>query len=319
MYKRILVPLDGSTNAAQAWPYGQLIAKATGAELEVLWIVESFAEVARSRMNPSGPDISTGGMGAASSFEDLQGIMEQLTAQAQAHLDEFVEDARKSGLTVTTVIREGDPSDVIVEVADALPDTLVTMGTHGRSGVARWVFGNVADRVIHHTSTSTLVVRSKEGEQRAPDTIKRVVVPADGSQISESAIPAAVEIAKALGVGITVLRSLDIGMSYTFPQTDLGDPPIPGVDKVREEGTAYAVAVADRIRSLGVADVDSHAIDERPADAIVDEVGPAGDKLVVMGSHGRSGPGRWLLGSVADVVVRHSAGPVLVVRADQPA
>jgi nucleotide-binding universal stress UspA family protein len=317
MFKRILVPLDGSTNAAQAWPYGQIIAKATGAELEVLWIVESFTDIARSKMNPGGPDVDSG-VGAPAGFDDLQNVMGQLKDQAQAHLDAFVHDAQAAGLTVTTVIREGDPSDVIVEVADASPDTLVVMGTHGRSGIARWVFGSVADRVIHHTSTSTLVVRSKENEQRPPESIKRVLLPADGSEVSERAIPTAVEVAKALGVGITVLRSLDIGMSYTFPQTDMGEPPIPGVDTVREEGTAYAVAIAERIRSLGIADVDSTAIDERPADAIVDEVGPEGDKLVVMGSHGRSGAGRWLLGSVADVVVRHSAGPVLIVRADEP-
>jgi nucleotide-binding universal stress UspA family protein len=316
MYKRVLVPLDGSTNAAQAWPYGQRIAKATGAELEVLWIVERFTDVARSALNRSGPDIDGTVATSATSFDDLETVMAKLREQAQAHLKDFIKDAQDAGLTVTTIVREGDPSDVIVEVADASPDTLVAMGTHGRSGVARWVFGSVADRVIHHTSTSTLVVRSKEGEQRSPESITRVIMPADGSEVSESAIPTAVEMAKALGVGITVLRSLDIGMSYTFPQTDLGDPPIPGVDKVREEGVAYADAIAERIRSLGIADVESHAIDERPADAIVDAVGPSGDKLVVMGSHGRSGPGRWLLGSVADVVVRHSAGPVLVVRAD---
>ncbi|MDA0797283.1 MAG: universal stress protein [Chloroflexi bacterium] len=145
-----------------------------------------------------------------------------------------------------------------------------------------------------------------------------MLLPADGSEISERAIPTAVAIAKALGVGITVLRSLDIGMSATFPQTDMGEPPIPGIDAVREEGTAYATAIAERIRSLGTADVDSKAIDDRPADAIVDEVGPQGDKLVVMGSHGRSGAGRWLLGSVSDTVVRHSAGPVLIVRNEEP-
>ena len=78
-------------------------------------------------------------------------------------------------------------------------------------------------------------------------------------------------------------------MSYTFPQTDLGKSSIPGIDKAREEGTSYAVAIVERIRSLGITDVDSRAIDERPADATVDEVSLQGDKLVVMGPHGRSG------------------------------
>jgi nucleotide-binding universal stress UspA family protein len=148
-----------------------------------------------------------------------------------------------------------------------------------------------------------LVVRRKEGEQRALEAIIRVVVRADGSDVSERAIPTAVEMAKDLCVGITFLRSLDIGTSYTFLPIDFGDPPIPGVDRAREEGTAYAVAIADRIRRLGIADVDSKAIDEHPGDAIVDEVGLQGDKLVVMDSHGCSGPSRWLLRSVTDLVV----------------
>jgi len=103
-------------------------------------------------MDPGGPDVYRG---ASSTLppppvEALQVIMTKFKEHAQARLDEFVQDVLASGLIVTTVIREGDPSDVIVEVADAGPDTRVAMGSHGRSGVACWVYGSVADCVIHH-------------------------------------------------------------------------------------------------------------------------------------------------------------------------
>lgn len=63
-----------------------------------------------------------------------------------------------------------------------------------------------------------------------------------------------------------------------------------------------------------MARVETRTVDGFPASVIMEEVGKAGDKLVVMTTHGRSGVGRWVLGSVAHHVVRHSAGPVLLVR-----
>jgi nucleotide-binding universal stress UspA family protein len=76
----------------------------------------------------------------------------------------------------------------------------------------------------------------------------------------------------------------------------------------------YLSHEAQQLRTAGVASVTEKAIDGYPATAILDEVGDAGDSLVVMATHARSGIGRWVLGSVTDRVVRHSTGPVLVVR-----
>ena len=314
MITRVLVPLDGSANAAAAWPYGRLIARAVGAELEVLWIVEPFVDLARSRMTRNESDIDETATVEGVSFEQLRAAQERTRRDAQAHLDTIAAEAAADGTPVTTLVREGQPAEAIIEAAGSQEGTLICMGTHGRSGIMRWIYGSVADRVIHHAETSTLVVRSKDGQKRAPETIRRVVVPVDGSLLSEQAVPMAVDIAKSLGVGITVMRALDLGLEGVVPASDLGEAPVINVAMMREESQAYIDNIAKRVRGLGITDFDTRTVDERPADAIVDEVGSAGDKLVVMGSHGRSGAGRWLLGSVADNVVRHSAGPALIVR-----
>ncbi len=77
----------------------------------------------------------------------------------------------------------------------------------------------------------------------------------------------------------------------------------------------YPVRTAERVRRMGPSNVDTHTADGYPGTAIVDEVGHDPTKLVVMTTHGRSDMGRWVLGSVTDRVIRHSAGPVLVIPA----
>ena len=315
MITRVLVPLDGSENAATAWPFGRLIARACGAELEVLRIVAPFAVMARARMSGSEPiSESPPPITDDVSFDRLRALQEQIKQAAQADLDRVAGAASAEGTPVTTIVREGEPADVIIEVAGSQQGTLICMATHGRSGIARWFYGSVTDRVVHHAGTSTLVIRSREGERRAPEALRRVVVPVDGSALSERAIPMAVDIARSLGVGITIMRALDLGLEETISASSVGEPPIINTEEMRAESQSYVDNIAKRVRDLGIADYDTRTIDERPAEAIVEEVGEAGDKLVVMGSHGRSGATRWLLGSVSDNVVRHSTGPVLIVR-----
>jgi nucleotide-binding universal stress UspA family protein len=84
-------------------------------------------------------------------------------------------------------------------------------------------------------------------------------------------------------------------------------------ESIESGAREYLTAVAKRLTDEGVTTVEPHLIEESPADAIIDHVGEFGNKLVVMASHSRSGFNRWILGSVTDRVVRHSAGPVLVI------
>ncbi len=152
------------------------------------------------------------------------------------------------------------------------------------------------------------------GVTAAVPRIKRVVLPLDGSAVSEEALPHAVAVAKALDVGITLIRTIS-PMSYGDAFADY----VPAIyddvtSEVESDVSDYLAFHAGRIQGLGIEDVVQVSASGYPAAAILDEVGDDGEKLVVMGTHGRSGVGRWLLGSVADRVVRHSQGPVLIIR-----
>ncbi|MDA1035876.1 MAG: universal stress protein [Chloroflexi bacterium] len=172
----------------------------------------------------------------------------------------------------------------------------------------------MTDSVIRQAANPLLVIRSREGEvtSGAPK-LKRVILPLDGSGVSGAAGPHAIEMAKMLGVGITLIRSIS-PMSYGDTFADY----VPSMyedlaSEIEADVRDYLSSEAQQVRDAGVSDVKEKAIDGYAGSAILDEVGDDGDSLVVMATHGRSGIGRWVLGSVADRVVRHSPGPVLII------
>jgi nucleotide-binding universal stress UspA family protein len=144
--------------------------------------------------------------------------------------------------------------------------------------------------------------------------LKQVVLPLDGSERSGIAVTHAIEMAKALNVGVTLVRSIS-PMAYGDTFADY----VPSMyenlaDEIKTDVQDFLAHQAQQLRAAGVANVAEKAVDGYAASAILDEVGEVGDSIVVMATHGRAGIGRWVLGSVSDRVIRHSTGPVLVVR-----
>jgi nucleotide-binding universal stress UspA family protein len=124
----------------------------------------------------------------------------------------------------------------------------------------------------------------------------------------------AITMAKALGVGITLLRSIS-PMAYGDTFADYVPTMYEDLaGEIETDVRQYLSHEAKQIRAAGVMDVVEKAVDGYPATAILDEVGETGDSLVVMATHARGGLGRVVLGSVTDRVVRNSHGPVLIVR-----
>jgi nucleotide-binding universal stress UspA family protein len=191
---------------------------------------------------------------------------------------------------VTHVARRGTPATAIMDQADEQPDTLVVIGTHGRSGIGRVLLGSVADEVVRVSGRPTFIVRCKAGYAKPVVAPAAIVLPLDGSEASEKAVPHAVAVAKATGSRIVLLHIH-------------ADPVAKG----------YLDGVASRIKADGVANVEVRLSDADPKRAIIEAAGSAGDSWVVMSTHGRSGLKRMALGGVADHVVRRSSGPVLAI------
>lgn len=311
MYKRVLVPLDGSTIALQVLPYAKVLAKSTGASIGLVQALNEYPSQLLSGIS-MGYSQRKPGTNAGEAWEKAKASAKQ---QAQTYLKDTAKPLTAAGFKVTTSVVEAEPGDAIVEEAEKSMDTIIAISTHGRSGIGRWVMGSVTDKVIRQSKNPVLVVRAREGEvTSAAPKIRQVILPLDGSERSAVAVDHAIALAKALGVGVTLLRSIS-PMAYGDTFADYVPTMYEDLaGEIEADVRDYLSHEAQQLRAAGVKDVAEKAIDGYPATAILDEVGEAGDGLVVMATHARSGIGRWVLGSVTDRVVRHSTGPVLVVR-----
>ncbi|HEU5323474.1 MAG TPA: universal stress protein [Methylomirabilota bacterium] len=136
---------------------------------------------------------------------------------------------------------------------------------------------------------------------------KTILVPLDGSALAEAAIPPAVELARD-GATLVLLRAAE---AHPLPTAD----PTEAQVTVVREAEDYLAAVAERVKTAGVAQVETSVWYGPPAEAIADAARFRTADLIVMNSHGRSGLGRLVLGSVAESVLRATATPILLLRA----
>lgn len=135
----------------------------------------------------------------------------------------------------------------------------------------------------------------------------KILVPLDGSTLAEAALPKAVELAKDSGAKVELLRAVE---AHTIPGVD----PTQAQIKVVEEGEAYLADVAARLKAEGVKNVEASVWYGPAAYAIVEAARLHKADLIAMATHGRSGLGRLILGSVAESVLRGTTTPILLVR-----
>jgi len=135
---------------------------------------------------------------------------------------------------------------------------------------------------------------------------KRILVPLDGSECAENVLPYVEKLATDLNATISLLR---VAFAHPFPGAD----PTEAEVAVVREAESYLAEVEERLRTKGLR-VDSHVRYGNDAEEILDHASRSDSDLIAMSTHGRSGLGRWMLGSVAEKVLRHSAKPIFLVR-----
>ena len=310
MYSKIIVPLDGSDLAEQALPYAELVAATLSAPIE---LVQAYDVLPGNILGSRSPRIA----------DQLQmGARER----AEASLEPTRQRLEADGFAVNIATQRGPAADVIVAQAGTDPGALLVMCTHGRGGISRWVMGSVTDKVLHTVPNPMLIVRATVTGPASPSSsLKTVVVPLDGSALSELAIPHAVSMAAALSARITALQITPTTDYYrrqltvvtpemgAIPDFDPGSPE-EMADEDAQTVNAYLEDVSNRMAIDHAHGVDTaHVVDDNIAQSIIDQAA-AQPSLVVMTTHGRSGVGRMVLGSVTDRVIRHSNTPALVIR-----
>jgi nucleotide-binding universal stress UspA family protein len=214
-------------------------------------------------------------------------------------------------------VRTGDPATEILLAAEELGCDLIVAASRGRGAIGRLAFGSVADRLTRAATVPVMVVRPVDAAAEiGPALIRRMLVPYDGSEHAKEAFPVAISLAARLGAPIHVVRVIT-PTSYTplaGPMEPFYSPQV--LDEMLGEIEAEAKSSIDAaVAELGArgAAVTGEVRTGVPA-ATLQELSLQGD-LIVMTSHGRSGMMRWLLGSVAEQLVREGPVPVLLVPA----
>lgn len=147
MYKIVMVTLDGSELAEKALAHGVEIAAKFEARLVLFAVVESY------QVYPQ-PGVVGPVAGVPIGIDDE-------VAQVRNYLRGLAEEQARAGLEIVVTVNQGDPATEICDHSKAIGADLIVMSTHGRSGIQRWVYGSVADRVLRGADTPVLLVRTK--------------------------------------------------------------------------------------------------------------------------------------------------------------
>jgi nucleotide-binding universal stress UspA family protein len=286
MFRKILVPVDGSPQAEHALPWALAVAGPAGA-VHLVHIHDVLAPVAVE------------GMVMISSDE------EERRAAEDAYLGELDGRVRAAAPGVTVAARNVEPDGPFVEaLAGAVTATaseLVVMTTHARGPFGRFLLGSFSDGVLRHSPVPVLVVRRSDdappADLSARPVLRRVVVAVDGSDLAGQIVDPAVRLGKTFGADLDLVLALDA----------------PGGDgEAARAAHDYLARVAGAITGRG-GKVHTRVIpDGSPAEAILRAADGDPATAIALATHGRSGLGRLLRGSVADAVIREAVGPVLV-------
>ncbi|MCZ7541430.1 MAG: universal stress protein [Anaerolineae bacterium] len=277
----MLVPLDGSDAAEYAIGAAMGLARQHAAEIVLLFVEHLPAESVE--LDPTS----------------------QTREHMQAYLTRVRDRLRDDGLRAQERVITGYalPESLVKFVETEHIDLIVT-STQGRTSMLRWLLGNQVENALNVLPTPVLLVRPM---------LHKIVVPLDGSKWSESAIPKAVEIARQHGAELVLLHVYQSPVrSYADQiavagQLLLADQPF---EQMRDQLTA----LRNRLRQEGVRAQVQIVHSNNPAQAICEFAeSEEGISMVVMSTHGRTGLSRWLLGSVAQRVIKDLRCPVTLV------
>ncbi|GIW26076.1 universal stress protein [Meiothermus sp.] len=304
MYKRILLPIDGSPPSERAAAVGLALAKRLLATVVLAHVIEPQ----RYR-----------------DLHDYQEALERARTVGRALLEQWERKAQRQKVSCLTQLTSTEPesrpgvAEALVDVGVAHGCDLVVMGTHGRSGLPRLLLGSVAERLARMAPIPVLLVR---GETKTT-LFKRILVAIDGSACSELALQHANALAESLRAKLILLHVvpdltqlyISIGRAWMFAdpaqlQAQLAQEQA----RLREQG-AFILREAlkhcsnKRARTV-LREAGRHLIGEYIREVAEEEK----TDLIVLGTHGHTGLRKFLLGSVAEDVAHQARQPILLVR-----
>ncbi len=322
MFKRILVPLDGSTLAEQALPAAARLARATGGSVLLVRIVNPLPEF---------------GLYTAETAPYLRDILDERLTQATMYLAQVAAAKPLDGVKTRIAVFSGAIAPYILDVVHDEQIDLIVISSHGYSGFKRWTLGSIAQKVIHHSPVPVLLLR-QHGQMLSglsplvPHPV-RALVALDGSSFAETALRPAVELVTALSAPVRgeiqltqLVKPPTVEEELTYEHLD--------IDVDIRQATLYKSGeylhnVRERLlQEMPDTDINiTWSVEEGydTAETLI-KLAERGEgiasqqpcDLIVMATHGRGGLQRWLLGSITERVLEHSSLPALIVRSKEP-
>jgi nucleotide-binding universal stress UspA family protein len=303
-YKRMLVPLDGSELAEVVFAYAKELAGRLGTDV-ILFHVCAPEEAEQLPMRRA----------------YIEHSVEIIRSQSEELLKKSGAQAGSKTLEVRGEVATGYPAEEIIRYAEANDVDLILMATHGRSGIKRWTMGSVADKVLRVSKVPVWLVRAGVPKEIVYDQLptRKILVLLDGSELAESVLPHVEAVAKQRGAGLVEVVLLTVCEPMLLPSYYPITMPLSWDDHVtmcKRDSEQYLAKIEKWLKDTGLR-VRSEVLTGKPADAIVDYVNKNPVNLIVMSTHGRSGLGRWVFGSVAEKVLLGVTSPILLIRPQQ--
>jgi nucleotide-binding universal stress UspA family protein len=293
MFNKILIPLDGSAQAENALQPGLTLAKAAGAEL-LLLRVPVYKEAPST---------------AAAVFDFLRPELtkEETRLQAERYLKSTLQMQMGSGVAISLLTTGDNAAETIVDTAVAEQIDLIVMSTHGRTGLKRWFFGSVTEKVVRAAPCPLLIVRSAA-------VPRKLLITLDGSEMAERALAPALELARRWQTAVTLLRVVELPDDEELPTPNL---PANKAAAVREKIAALAQQEAEEYLQAVTAglemEVETVVLVGLISETILDYAKREGFGLIALSSQGERPEARWAYGSVAEKVIHGSESGVLII------
>ena len=287
MYKKILVPLDGSKLARQVFPSVVEMSKAFGSEASLVGVCDS-------KESEEGQACR---MYIHNEAEQLKNIM------------------KTSAASVKTVFLEGKPAEEIIKYAEKSNVDIIMISSHGRSGIKPWSVGSTVHKVLHKVCIPLIIVKVKEKPEESDETrlFSRILVPLDTSERSARIVPYMAQLAKKLKVEIILFHVVELGKHvHTIGGLEYVPFNDQDIDKEKEEAQSYLNGIASNISRLKSTVKGEIRVGDS-AEEIIKVATEKDCSLIAMSSHGYSGIEGWAYGSVTSKILHALNNSIMFV------
>lgn len=288
MYNRILVPTDGSDAASVATEGAIALARQCNAMLHIVHVLN---------LGDLPPE-----------FDETSQVPDDLVRHAEELVTTVGDRATDAGLKVRTEVIEADEPvhEVLVNYARDHDSDCIVMGSHGQTDSTRLELGGTTERMLRISPVPVIVVHEDEG---LDPEFERILVPTDGSDAARTAADHAIDLAKAMNAAVHIVHVVDTGsIGQKIDSDDL-------LETSKGAGQQAVDEIVDRAEAAEIRAVEASVLSGDIARAIVDYATDRDIDCLVMGTHGRTGVDRLLLGSVTERVIRLATVPVIGTKA----